>query len=471
VSLAATSRGFAAAARDALADPALQRALANIPAGFQVKRRNALAEFPEWRDLSDAALAIKNHTLANLDFYLEAFEARVKESGGQMHWCRDDEEAREAVLRICERAGVKRAIKSKTMVAEEIALNPYLESRGIECVENDMGEYVLQLRREAPSHIIAPIIHLNRGQIADSFRELHKGRDAARHLESARELLNEARAVLREKFLAAEAGITGANFLIAETGSAAIVTNEGNADLTVTLPRVHIVVASIEKLVPTIPETWVLLRLLARFATGQDITAYTTFVGGPKRSGETEGPAEFHVVLLDNGRARMLGGEFHDMLRCIRCGACINHCPVYGAVGGHAYGSVYPGPMGAVLTPALAGLTNAAPLPEASSLCGRCEEVCPLQIPIPRMLRAWRTREFSQGLGSLRARIALRLWAYFAKRPALYHAAANIAARFLRIAARLRLPLPILSAWTKTRTLPAAPGETFQSLYKKRGKP
>ena len=278
----------------------------------------------------------------------------------------------------------------------------------------------------------------------------------------------EARALLREKFLAADVGITGANLLIAETGSSVIVTNEGNGDLTSTLPRMHIVIASIEKLVPTLEDASTILRLLARSATGQEITTYTSLFTGPRREGDPDGPTAYHVVLLDNGRSEMLGNEFADMLRCIRCGACLNHCPVYGAIGGHAYGSIYPGPMGAVLTPQLVGIDHARDLPNASSFCGRCEAVCPMEIPLPDMMRAWRERDYARGNPPRFERLMLKLWAFAAKRPRLYHALAGAMARYLarRAGGRGRLSrLPLMQAWTEVRDLPAPQGKTFQQLY------
>jgi L-lactate dehydrogenase complex protein LldF len=463
-----TSRHFPENARRALADPVLQAALGNIPAGFQEKRAEAVARMPEFAALCDAARDIKDHTLENLDFYLEAFEARVLAGGGQVHWCRDADEARAAVLGICEAAGAETVIKGKSMIGEEIAVNDHLEAHGLEVVETDLGEYIIQLRREPPSHIIAPAIHLNRGQIAETFLESHREFDTSRPLETPRELVDEAREVLRAKFLRADVGITGANLLIAETGSAVIVTNEGNGGLTLTLPKVHVVIASIEKLVPTLEDACTILRVLARSATGQEMTAYTTFATGPKRAGDPDGPEAFHVVLLDGGRARMLASEFREMLRCIRCGACMNHCPVYGAVGGHAFGWVYPGPMGAVLTPWLVGLDEARHLPNASTLCGRCEEVCPMRIPLPRMLRAWREREFADRITPPASRFALGLWAFFARRPWLYHRAAALAAWLLgrlgRRSGRFRR-LPLAAAWTRTRDFAAPEGATFQSLW------
>ena len=279
--------------------------------------------------------------------------------------------------------------------------------------------------------------------------------------------------MLRGHFLAADVGITGANFLVAETGSGIIVTNEGNGDLTQTLPRVHIVVASIEKLVPTFEDAATLLRLLARSATGQEFSSYTTVSGGPRRAGDGDGPEAYHVVLLDNGRSDMLGGEFRDMLRCIRCGACMNHCPVYAAVGGHAYGWVYPGPMGAVLTPSLIGIAEAAALPEASTLCGRCESVCPVEIPLPAMLRHWREREFVKKLTQPHWRAGLRLWTWIARRPVLYHALAETASRLLGWAGGRRgrfRSLPLAAGWTGVRDMPAPEGRSFHSLWAERQK-
>jgi L-lactate dehydrogenase complex protein LldF len=357
------------------------------------------------------------------------------------------------------------------MVSEEIGLNAHFGAAGIEVAETDLGEHIIQLRGETPSHIIAPVIHLNRQEIAESFVRAHSGLPSERPLETVEDLVAEARAVLRDKFLAADVGITGANLLIAETGSSVIVTNEGNGDLTETLPRMHIVIASIEKIVPTLEDACTILRLLARSGTGQDITTYTTFATGPAREGDPDGPRAYHVVLLDNGRSEMLGGDFRDMLRCIRCGACLNHCPVYGAIGGHAYGSLYPGPMGAVLTPALYGLAAARDLPNASSFCGRCEEVCPMAIPLPSLMRRWRERDFEERGAPLAQRLALKFWAFAAKRPRLYHTLAGIIAPLLAWFAGERgrfRSLPFAQAWTKTHDLPAPEGRTFQALYRQR---
>jgi L-lactate dehydrogenase complex protein LldF len=464
-----TSPEFKSNARTALADDPLQAALSKLSKGFPIRRLEAAARLPEFEGLRDQARDIKTHVLENLDHYLEAYEKKVTESGGHVHWCRDAAEARDTILEICRKADAKTVTKSKSMISEEIAINAYLEENGIEPVETDLGEYIIQLRKEPPSHIIAPAIHLSKEQVADTFRAAHRDLDANRPLIEPRALLEEARAKLREKFLGADVGLTGANMLIAETGTNVLVTNEGNADLTNNLPRVHVVIASIEKIVPTLEDASTILRVLARSATGQDISVYTTFCTGPKRPEDLDGPEEYHVVLLDNGRSEMIGSEFHEMLRCIRCGACLNHCPVYKSVGGHAYGWVYSGPMGAVLIPNLIGMEEAQHLPNASTLCGKCESVCPMRIPLPKMLRKWRERQFKAEIGSPTARWALKGWAWLAKRPALYRLAMNAGVALLgQFGGRGRFKsLPLASGWTSKRDLAAPTGDTFISQYHK----
>ncbi len=467
----ATSHAFKTNAHEALVDTTLQKALGIMKSGFQVRRAEAISKLPEFEALREAGRAIKNHTLENLDFYLEAFEAKVTARGGQVHWCRTPAEARDKVLGICQRLRAKTVTKGKSMIAEEIALNDFLEANQIVPVETDLGEYIIQLRHEPPSHIIAPAVHLVKEQVADTFRASHRELDPARPLPDARTLCDEARAVLRQKFLSADVGITGANFLIAETGSSVIVTNEGNGDLTQTLTKAHIVLASLEKVVPTLEDAATILRLLARSATGQEFSTYTTFSTGPRRPEDTDGPGEYHVILLDNGRSAMLGTEFQDMLRCIRCSACLNHCPVYSAVGGHAYGWVYPGPMGSVLTPNLIGIQEAGHLPNASTFCGRCESVCPMKIPLPKMMRHWREREFTQKLSPAPYRAGLSLWAFVARRPSLYHAMAGIGSRVLGAFGRSRgrfRTLPLAAGWTSVRDMPAPEGRSFQSLWAER---
>ena len=357
------------------------------------------------------------------------------------------------------------------MISEEIALNAHLEKAGFKVVETDLGEYLIQIRNEPPSHIIGPAVHLTRDQIEADFRRVHKHLPATRNITEPTALVDEARKVLRQEFIAADVGITGANFLIAETGTSVIVTNEGNGDLTQSLPRVHVVLATIEKVVPTLEDVSTILRVLARSATGQEISNYTTFSTGPKRGGDPDGPEEYHLVLLDGGRTEILGSEFREALRCIRCGACMDHCPVYHAVGGHSYGWVYPGPIGAVVTPALIGIAEAKHLPHASTFCGRCEEVCPMRIPLPKMMRYWRQHDYAMAKTSELPQRALRLWAWLAKRPALYHRATRIGARLLRLTSGqkgLSRSLPFTQSWMKHRDFPAPEGGTFQAQWAKR---
>jgi len=463
-----TARAFKANARAAVADPQLRRALDHVKAGFIGKRAAAAARLPEFEALRDAARDIKDHTLAHLDLYLERYEAQVTARGGQVHWCRDAAAARAAVLEICRKVGARTVTKGKSMIGEEIGINDHLAGNGITPVETDLGEYIIQLRHEPPSHIIAPAVHLTKDLSEADFRKHHADLPPQRSLSEARELVDEARTVLRDRFLAADVGITGANFLIAETGSSIIVTNEGNGDLTQVLPRVHIVLASLEKMVPTLEDVSTILRVLARSATGQELSTYTTVSTGPRRPGDADGPEEYHVVLLDNGRSEMLGSEFREALRCIRCGACMNHCPVYHAIGGHAYGWVYPGPIGSVLTPWLIGVEEAGNLPNASTFCGRCEAVCPMRIPLPRMLRHWREREFERHLTPAKARWGLKLWAALARRPWAYRRATAAQARLLKAWAGRRGRLsrvPLAGGWTAHRELPAPQGRTFHELW------
>jgi len=462
---------FKANAARALLDDELQTALARARGGFVDKRAEALAAFPEFEALRQRGREIKQHTLEHLDLYLERFEQQVQAKGGQVHWACDAAEAREIVLGICRESGARRVTKGKSMVGEEMGINPALEAEGLEVVETDLGEYIIQLAGEPPSHIIAPAVHKTRGQIARLFREHHGRFGLTAPLKSVKAIVDEARQVLRRRFVEADLGITGANFLVAETGSMVLVTNEGNGDLTATLPRTHVVLAGIEKLVPTLEDSSLLLRLLGRNATGQAITAYTSWLTGPKRPGDPDGPEAFHVVLVDNGRSEMAASPLMDMLYCIRCGACLNHCPVYGSVGGHAYGWVYPGPMGSVLTPWLLGLDEAGVLADASSLCGRCQEVCPMGIPLPDLLRELRSRSRDQRIAPARSRLAVRLWAWVARRPKLYRIATSSAARLLgwlgRPGERIR-HLPLAGGWTRARDLRAPSGQTFFSQWRDR---
>lgn len=459
-----SSLEFSRNAARAQADADLQAALEKLQRDTRTSRPAVTGRLPEFEDLRDRAVAIKNHTLAHLDHYLEQFEANVIDAGGKVHWCSDADGARETILQICRDADARTVGKGKSMVSEEIHLNDHLIENGLDVVETDLGEYILQLREETPSHVVMPAIHLKKEQIADTFREHHTTLNPDRPLDEPKHMTAEARTRLREKFLAADVGITGANMLIAETGSVVVVTNEGNGDLTQTLPRIHIVLATIEKAVPSIEDALSIVRILARSATGQEITCYTTFATGARRAGDLDGPEEFHVVLMDNGRTKLLESGFRDVLRCIRCGACQSACPVYGAVGGHAYGGVYGGPIGAVLTPALDGIDKAWTLPEASSFCGSCEAVCPMRIPLPDLMRRWREIAHREKLNKAATRRGLAIWAWAAKRPKLYRAGARFAVAALRLLGRRKgrfQSLPLAGGWTAMRDLPAPEGGTF----------
>jgi L-lactate dehydrogenase complex protein LldF len=396
--------------------------------------------------------------------YLTEFERNATALGTVVHWAETTADVNRIVCELAARYGVRKAVKSKSMLTEECALNDALEAAGVEVVETDLGEYILQLAHEPPSHIVAPVVHKTREQVSDLFQAKH-GRPRT---EVISELTREAREILRPHFLSADIGITGANFVIAETGSTLIVTNEGNGRMVTSLPRVHIAITGIEKVVPTLEDVATLIRLLPRHGTAQTITNYISITSGPRRTDDVEGPEHFHVILVDAGRSSLLGSEMEAMLRCIRCGACMNHCPVYQSVGGHAYGWVYPGPMGSVLTPSYVGLENALDLPQASTLCNQCGVVCPVKIPLPDLLRKLREQQFARGLRPWRERFGLALWARAALRPKLYGWLAAAGARVLAwLGGRKRFirDLPGVRGWTEQRDFPAPQGRTFRSLY------
>lgn len=459
---------FLEASHEALGDERLKPALARLKTHFALGRAYAVSRYADFEAMREQGRAIRDYALSHLDTLLETFEKRVTARGGCVHWARDAEEARKIIVEILRAANARSVIKGKSMVSEEIALNPCLKEAGIAPVETDLGEYIVQLRDEPPSHIIAPAFHLSKEDVARTFQRAHITLDPQRPLAERAALVAEAREVLREKFEHADAGITGANFLSAEEGAAVIVTNEGNGDLSRLLPKIHIVLTGIEKVVADLSDVAVLLRLLTRSATGQDISSYVTVMSGARGAEETDGPQQFHVVLLDNGRSRLIGTEAEDVLRCIRCSACLNHCPIYGAVGGHAYGATYPGPIGAALNPALLGISRAHHHPNASTLCGRCAEVCPVKIPLPQIMRHWRAREYAEGLAPKPAVFGLSLWAFAAKRPWLYRLCTALAARALKRLAGNRgnlRSLPAMGGWFVARNFPAPHGKTFHEQW------
>jgi len=461
------SMHFKARAGEKLADVKLQSALKKLQSNFVRGRADRVAELDNFEEMRTAAAAIRDRSLANLDVYLEEFERNATARGAIVHWASTASEVNDIVRELASRYGVRKVVKSKSMVTEECDVNAALEAAGVEVVETDLGEYILQLAHEPPSHIVAPVVHKTKDEISDLFQEKHK---VARKTGIA-ELTREARERLRPQFLEADMGISGANFFIAETGSTIIVTNEGNGRMVTTLPRVHVAITGIEKVVPTIEDAATLLRLLPRHGTGQTITNYISVTTGVKGRDDGDGPEHFHIILVDAGRTELLGGELKPMLRCIRCGACMNHCPVYQSVGGHAYGWVYPGPMGSVLTPMYVGLKNALDLPNAATLCNQCGVVCPVEIPLPDLLRKLRERQFEQGLKPWVERLGLAIWGWSTRHPAIYSTFAAMGARVLAWlgGGEKRIHrLPLGGGWTRGRDMPAPEGRTFRDLYARR---
>ncbi len=462
---------FQARAVDKVANPVLQRALQKAKPLFVGKRAKGIAALAddqlEFEQLRTACVDIRNRVLEDLDVWLDIFETQAKASGAEVLWARDGEEICDLVIDVARRHGVTKAAKSKSMLSEEAQLNEALAAAGIQPVETDLGEYIVQLAGETPSHIIAPAVHKTLDEIADLFTETH-GRPRQTDIPA---LTREAREILRQHFLSAEMGISGANFLIAETGSAALVTNEGNGRMVTTLPKVHVVITGIEKVVPTLEDFATLMRLLPRSATGQTISNYVSLLTGTRQAGDREGPEKTVFILVDNGRAKLLGSAYQEMLRCIRCGACMNHCPVYFSLGGHAYGWVYPGPMGSVLTPLLTGLENALDLPHASTGCNQCGSVCPVKIPLPELMHQLREDQVTANLRPWSESLGLKAWAWLAGKPMLYRWVVRRAARYLKWLAgdsgRIQI-LGLAPGWSVGRDLPAPPGKTFHELYEAR---
>jgi len=446
-------------ARKALGDKTLKTALDRTTGNARVKRAAAVAAWPEFDRARAAAAAIKDHALAHFPHYLEQFERNALASGAKIHWARDAKDACAAVIEICRQAKAKTATRAKSMLGEEIGLPDALAEAGIRRVETDLAEHIIQLAGETPSHIIWPAAHRTREDVSKLFQQHHRDHLLLTEVEA---MVASARHELRDDFFGAEVGISGANFLVAETGAICTITNEGNAELTTTPPRVHIVTAGIEKIVATTEHALQLTRLLVRSATGADLTQYTTFHCGPKRAGDRDGPEEFHIVLVDHGRTQMLE-EMPDMLRCVRCGACLNHCVVYRKIGGHAYGGAYPGPMGAALTPIFDGLEPTRDLPHACTLNGLCKQVCPVDIPLPTLLRDWRAKSFRQGFESPALRRGLALWAFVASKPLLYRTALALALPLLRRRGKdgWISTLPFAPGWTQSRDFPTPAKKTF----------
>jgi L-lactate dehydrogenase complex protein LldF len=451
-------------ARTALADPTLRRNLPPAMDTIASARARAFAG-ADLEAMRAAGEAIRAHTVVNLPRYLDQFADAATANGMKVFFAVSAGEAVDYVRRVLRNHGARLVVKGKSMASEEIGLNPALEADGFEVVETDLGEYIVQIAGEPPSHIIAPAVHKSRGQVADLFNRVH----AVDLPDEPEAITRFARSVLRERFLSADAGITGVNFAIADTGSFVVVTNEGNGRMCSSLPRVHIALMGMERIVPTTRELAMLLPLLTASATGVRVSTYLNFVSGPRRPNEADGPDEVHVVILDNGRSSILATEFRSILHCIRCGACLNVCPVYRQTGGHAYGWAYGGPIGAVLTPLLVGLDRAGDLPHASSLCAACTEVCPVRIPLHEHLLGLR-REVSRAGAPARERMGFGLWARAWSRPSGY----RLMARLSRIGqwplvrgGRVRRAPFLLSRWTRSRDLPPVARITFRERWRR----
>lgn len=457
---------------DALQDQQLQTALNISTARFTTGRKNALAGLPEADGLRDHARRIRAHTLAHLDRYLAQFADAVEQLGGQVHWADTADEANKIVAELAQKHGVKNVVKSKSMVSEELHLNAVLEAMDIRVVETDLGEFIAQLAQEKPSHIIAPVIHKTRQDVADLFRQKLQATDA--DLADVPHMTALARRILRDEFLQADMGISGVNFAVAETGSICLVTNEGNGRLTTTTPRLHVALMGMERLVPTIEDLGVMLQILARSATGQKTSVYTNIITGPRRSitddlNEPDGPDELHIIIIDNGRSQILGSDLAEILYCIRCGACLNACPVYQQIGGHAYNSVYQGPVGSVVTPGLYGIAPWNELPHASTLCGACREVCPVRIDIPHMLLKLRAEATKAGHYPAWLKRGLGLYRQAALRPGWYHWGGHLTGWLTQRLAHdgwlKKLPGP-LSGWTDNRDFPALAPKSFSQRWR-----
>lgn len=449
-------RQFMAAAAVKAADLHHRAVVQKNIAAYEAAVARSKARWADWESARRQAARLKWEAINQLDRYLEQFERNVLANGGHVHWAETAADACRLVVGLAQRHSVRKVVKAKSMVTEEIGLNEALAAAGIEPIETDLGEFICQLRGEPPYHIVTPVMHLTRAEIAQTFHaKFGTALDA-----TAEELAGVARQRLRQQFLSAQMGVTGANFAIAESGMIALSTNEGNGRLCASLPPIHVAIVGIEKLIPRLSDLALFWPLLATGGTGQALTCYNTLVGGPRRDGERDGPAEFHVVLLDNGRTRLLAdGEQRDALHCIRCGACLNACPVYKTVGGHSYGTTYQGPIGAVITPHLRDLGEWAHLPAASSLCGACTDVCPVKVALHHHLLHNRRNTVRGGFDAPLERLAFRLWLWLMQDATRYRLAGKL----------LRFARPFARPWTNTRELPAVPRQSFREWWSEHG--
>ncbi|WP_342470783.1 LutB/LldF family L-lactate oxidation iron-sulfur protein [Ureibacillus sp. FSL K6-3587] len=453
-----------------LNDTFMRGAISAAQARFQTRRQARVEELGNWEEWRAHGEEIRKHVLENLDAYLYELSENVVKRGGHVFFAKTKEDASNYIKNIAIQKEAKKIVKSKSMVTEEINLNAALEEAGCKVVETDLAEFILQLNdHEPPSHIIVPSLHKNRHQIREIFAKV--GYDKS---EQPEEMALFARKKLREEYLTADIGITGCNFAIAESGTVTLVTNEGNADLVSALPKTQIVVMGMERIVPTFEEMEVLVSLLTRSSVGQRLTSYITLLTGPKGENETDGPEEFHLVIVDNGRSKILGTEFQPILQCIRCAACVNVCPVYRHVGGHTYGSIYSGPIGAVLSPLLGGYEDFKELPYASSLCGACTEVCPVKIPLHQLLHLHRQKIVEQeGKAPISERLIMKAFGLGASTSPLFNMATKVASPimspFVKDDKITSGPGP-LKAWTEVRDFPAPNKESFRHWMKQRQK-
>ncbi len=446
-----TSLHFHQNVTEALRDDSLRSAMRTSTDVFTEKRAQGMADVPieEWRD---TASALRTEVVQNLPAYLDEFSFNATRAGAVVHRAKDAETAQETVFHILNDRRATKIVKAKSMVTEEIHLNQYLEARGMEVIETDLGEYIVQLAQETPSHILAPAIHKNRRQIGLLFAE----KLGVPYSEDPIELTRIARQALRSEFLAADAGVSGANFAVADTGSLAMFTNEGNGRMVTTLPSLHVAVLSIEKIIPRLTDLPAFVRLLPRSATGQILSSYLSVITGTRKPHESTGAKELHIVLLDNGRLKISEGRYWEILKCIRCSACMNVCPVYRAVGGHAYGCVYPGPMGVVLTTVLEGMANAYPLLDATTLCGACTDVCPVRVPLTKLLIQLREKRAEQGFGPAFEKAAMTGFAAAVQSPALFRWGQQLVRTFWPLLNKVasasvvrRLPQPVKDTFSR----------------------
>lgn len=450
-------------------DQIMQKAVANAQETIGRNRQKMVDELGHWEDWRDRAAQIRDHVLANLDAYLYQLSEKIEQHGGHVFFAQTKEEASQYILNIAKEKKAKKIVKAKSMVTEEIGLNPVLENAGINVIETDLAEFILQQAKDVPSHVVVPAIHKNRAQIRQIFHDKlgYNGSD------TPEEMTRFVRQNIRDDFFTADIGITGCNFAVAETGSVCLVTNEGNARLSTTLPKTHIAVMGMERIAPTFKEVDILITMLARSAVGLRLTGYNTWLTGPKENDNVDGPEDFHLVIVDNGRSKIIGSEFKDILRCIRCGACMNTCPAYRHIGGQGYDSIYPCPVGAVLTPLLGGYKDFKNLPYVCSLCTACDSVCPVKIPLSNLIKKHREVMVEQGITPTTERNITRVFNYVNRHPMLWKVGMNMGAHATKwFIKEGKAPLNIgaIKAWTEARNLPEGDGESFRSWFKKHQK-